>query len=244
MRTKPIIFNILWLFFLATAISLPLQVLFLYEHDFMSFYEWKSVFMKLTPLNWLVMITTIVNGILCFKASTYIKYTIPASIFFVAINNFFVGAWGVDFNLLLTWSATLFYGIISYSYVYAHGLEAIENPERQWWKIPQRTQKSYPVWIEWQGKRKLLAKTFDISKTGAFISTISQSSKLIPAEVKIGESVRLILGTSEGDLSLGATIVRKEEQARGNYPVGLGVHFNGVGLTESIRLRRALAASY
>ena len=86
MRTKPIIFNILWLFFLATAISLPLQVLFLYEHDFMSFYEWKSVFMKLTPLNWLVMITTVVNGILCFNASTYIKYTIPASIFLVAIN--------------------------------------------------------------------------------------------------------------------------------------------------------------
>lgn len=244
MRTKPIIFNILWLFFLATAISLPLQVIVLYEHDFMSLYEWKSVFMKLTPLNWLVMITTVVNGILCFNASTYIKYTIPASILLVAVNNFFVGAWGVDFNLLLTWCATLFYGVISYSYVYAHGLEAIENPEKQWWKIPQRVQKSYPVWIEWQGKRKLLAKTFDISKTGAFISTISQSSKVIPSEVKIGENVRLILGTSEGDLALGATIVRKEDKARGHYPVGLGVHFNGIGISEGIRLRRALATSY
>jgi len=242
MKEKPVIFNILWLFFITIAISLPLQVAVLYEHDFWSFSEWQSVFMKLTPLNWIVATATLVNAAFCFSANPLIRYTIPASIILVGINNFFVGSWGTDFSLLLTWIGTLAYAIMSYSYIYAHGLEAIENPQKQWWKIPKRLKRSYPVWIEWNGERKLLAKTVDISKTGAFISSLTQNPNLFPDELGIGEKVRVLIGTNQGELRIPATIVRKEKLARGLYPCGLGVSFDQMAMSQNFLLKRILAA--
>ena len=242
MKEKPIIFNFLWVFFAAIAISLPLQVAHLYEHDLASFTEWQSILMKLTPLNWLVAFATLCNAYLCFKASPHIRYTIPTSIILVGINNFFVGSWGTDFSLLLTWIATLAYAIMSYSYIYAHGLEAIENPHKQWWKIPKRMKRSYPVWIEWNGERKLLAKTFDISKTGAFISSLTQNPNLFPDDLAIGEKVRVLIGTNQGELKIPATIIRKERMARGLYPSGLGVSFDQMAISQNFLLRRVLAA--
>lgn len=240
MKTKPIIFNILGLFFSAIAFSLPLQVAALYEHQLTSFYEWQSILMKLTPLNWTVMAITLVNGLLCFKAMPLIKYTIPLSILLVAINNFFVGAWGVDFSFLTTWIATVTYAVLSYSYAYTQGLEAIDHPEKQWWKIPQRFQRTLPVWLEWNGQRKLLAKTFDISKTGTYISALAGNNKFIPQDLKLGENLKVLIGTREGDIELQATIVRKEDQALGHYPAGLGLRFNSVGIKETLQLKRLL----
>jgi hypothetical protein len=242
MKEKPIIFNFLWLFFTAIAISLPLQVAFLYEHDLTLLSEWQSVLMKLTPLNWIVALATLVNAALCFTANPYIRYSIPASIVLVGINNFFVGSWGTDFSLLLTWIGTLAYAVMSYSYIYAHGLEAIENPQKQWWKIPKRMKRSYPVWIEWNGQRKLLAKTFDISKTGAFVSSMTQSPSLFPDDLDIGEKVKVLIGTNQGELKIPATVIRREKIARGLYPSGLGLSFDQMALSQNFLLRRVLAA--
>jgi len=243
MKSKPIIFNILGLFFSAIAFSLPLQVAVLYEHEINSFYEWHSVLMKLTPLNWAVIAITLLNGLLCFKAKPVIKYTIPLSILLVAVNNFFVGSWGVDFSFLTTWIATVTYAVLSYSYAYTQGLEVIDHPEKQWWKIPQRFQKTYPIWLEWEGQKKLLAKTFDISKTGTFISALAGNNKFIPQDLQLGGSLKVLIGTKDGDIQLHATIVRKEDQSRGNYPAGLGLRFNGVGIKETLQLKRLLSVA-
>lgn len=240
MKHKPIIFNILFLFFTAISFSLPLQVAALYEHKLTSLYEWQSILMKLTPLNWAVMTMTLANGIFCYKALPVIKYTIPASILIVAINNFFVGSWGVDFSFLTTWIATVTYAVLSYSYAYTQGLEAIDHPEKQWWKIPTRFRQTYPVWMEWQGQKKLLAKTFDISKTGAFVSGIADHSKFLPQDINLGEGLKLLIGTKEGEIALQATVVRKESSPIGNYPAGLGLRFTGVGIKESLKLRKLL----
>ena len=240
MKNKPIIFNILFLFFTAISFSLPLQVAALYEHKLSSWYEWQAIFMKLTPLNWAVMALTFLNGLFCYKAMPAIKYTIPASILLVAINNFFVGSWGVDFSFLTTWIATVTYAVLSYSYAYTQGLEAIDHPEKQWWKIPTRFRQTYPVWMEWQGQKRLLAKTFDISKSGAFISGIADHSKFLPHDINLGEGIRLLIGTKEGEIALQATVVRKENQSHGIYPAGLGVRFTGVGLKETIKLKKLL----
>lgn len=241
MKTKPIIFNILFLFFTAIAFSLPLQVAALYEHSLNSLYEWQSILMKLTPLNWTVMAITLVNGLFCYKAHPIIKYTIPASILIVAINNFFVGSWGVDFSFLTTWIATVTYAVLSYSYAYTQGLEAIDHPEKQWWKIPRRFQKTYPVWMEWNGQKKLLAKTFDISKSGAFISGIAGNSNLLPKDLALGENLKVLIGTDEGELEINALLVRKEERPIGHYPAGFGIRFTAMGLKESFKLKKLLS---
>ena len=244
MKTKPIIFNFLFVFFTFIAVSLPLQVAFLYEHSLTSFSEWASIAMKLSPLNWMVLTLCLINGYLCYQTNPFIKYTIPASILLVGVNNFVVGAWGVDYHFVLTWVATLVYTLFSYSFVYAHGLEAIEHPEKQWWKIPTRYQRSFPVWVEWQGKRKLLAKTFDISKSGAYIAALANSKNLLPSDLKIGEHIKVLIGTDSGELELQATLVRKEKESLGHYPAGLAVHFNNLSFAQSQKLRRLLHVAH
>jgi len=102
--------------------------------------------------------------------------------------------------------------------------------------------RSYPVWIEWNGERKLLAKTFDISKTGAFISSLTQNPNLFPDDLAIGEKVRVLIGTNQGELKIPATIIRKERMARGLYPSGLGVSFDQMAISQNFLLRRVLAA--
>ncbi len=241
MKTKPLIFNILFFFFTAVAFSLPLQVAALYEHSLSTWSEWQAIFMKLTPLNWTVMIITLLNGIFCYQALSIIKYTIPLSILVVAVNNFFVGSWGVDFSFLTTWIATVTYAVLSYSYAYTQGLQAVDQPEKQWWKIPQRHRRTYPVWMEWHGQKKLLVKTFDISKSGAFISGIAGNANLLPQDLKLGESLKILIGTDEGELMMDAMVVRKENQPVGQYPAGLGIRFTAMGLKENLKLKKLLS---
>lgn len=240
MRTKPIIFNFLFFFFTMVAISLPLQVAFLYEHQVFNLSEWSSIFLKLTPMNWMVLTLCLLNGWLCYQVHPFIKYTIPASILFVGVNNFIVGSYGVDYNFVATWIGTLLYALFSYSFVYAHGLEVVEHPERQWWKIPRRVRKTFPVWLEYKGEKKLLAKTFDISETGAYVSALANNKNLIPKDLEIGEALTILIGTTEGEIELEATLVRKENEAIGKYPVGLGLHFENLSLWKSLKVRRLL----
>ncbi len=240
MKTKPIVFNFLFAFFTLVAISLPLQVAFLYEHEVFRFSEWSSILLKLTPMNWMVFTLCLLNGWLCFRVHPYIKYTIPASILFVGINNFIVGSYGVDYQFVATWIGTLLYTLFSYSFVYAHGLEAIEHPEKQWWKIPKRVRKSFPVWLEYKGEKKLLAKTFDISESGAYVSTLANNKNLIPKDLGVGESLTILIGTNDGEIELDATLVRKEEEALGKYPAGLGLHFDNLSFWKSLQVKKLL----
>lgn len=245
MRTKPILFNFLFVFFLAVSLSFPFQIGLLYEHDMTSWYDWQSIFLKITPLNWLVIAATMVNAYLCFQANPLIKVALPVSIFIVAINNFLVGAWGTDYSLASTWTATLLYTGSGYSLVYGFGLEALEHPEKHWWKIPKRFKKSYPLWIEYGEGKRYLAKTFDLSKTGAFISTLGNDENLpqeIRESLKIGDPLRIIMATKEGELRMNATLVRKEKRALGHYPAGLGINFSAMSIRNSLMLSKLMQA--
>ncbi|MCR9205661.1 MAG: hypothetical protein NXH75_13845 [Halobacteriovoraceae bacterium] len=237
MRNKPILFHFLFFFFLGICLSLPFQIAYLYEHDLTRWYDWQSLFMKITPLNWMVMFATGLNAYLSFKAHSAIKWTVPISIFIVATNNFFVGSWGTDFSIQATWLATIGYAMLGYVMVYGFGLDALNHPENHWWKIPPRHQKSMPVWIEWQGNKKLL-KTFDLSKTGAFLSALSKEQ--FPKDISIGDSLNIVIGTSHGDLRMSATLVRKEQESRGNYPAGLGINFQSLSLKDNLLLHKII----
>lgn len=238
MKDKPILFHFLFIFFIGVCLSLPMQIAYLYDHDLTKLMDWQSLFMKITPLNWLVMAITAFNAYLSYKAHQAIKVTVPMSIFIVAVNNFFVGSWGTDFSLFATWGATIGYALLGYVMVYGYGLDAIDHPEKHWWKIPTRYQKAMPVWIEWNGNKKLLAKTFDLSKTGAFLSVLGQEQ--FPKELTIGDSLNIIIGTKHGDLRMAATLVRKENRPRGHYPAGLGINFRNLNIKENFLLNKIM----
>jgi hypothetical protein len=240
MRTKPIIFNILALFFLGIAISFPLQIAYLYENDLFHWEDWKSIMIKMTPLNYAVVFISLTNSILNFKVSPLIKYTLPIGIFITAINNYFVGVWGHDFNLLQTSLATLGLTIVSYSFVFTSSYSLLKNPRSQWWKIPIRYKQSLPVWIESNNKTRVLTSTFDISKTGTFLSDMNQYTKNLMEELNIGEHINLYISTQKGDLKIQGIVVRKEFRTKGNYPTGMGVQFSTLGILERFKLRGLL----
>lgn len=240
MKSKPMIFNILGLFFLGVALSLPLQVGFLYENDLTTMKDWHSIIIKLTPLNYLIMGLCLVNSYFAFTVKPFLKYTVLISVILVSLNNYIVGSWGMDFAPLTTWFATLFFAAISYSFSFFHGSEAIDHPDQQWWKVAPRYNKTFPVWIEWNGKKKVLTTTHDISKTGAFVSTINDHTQALVHDLPIGEKVRLSIGTNNGELRLEGVVVRKEAKNRGQYPQGLGIKFNPMNPLHNLRLRGIL----
>ena len=225
MRDKPIIFKLLPWYFLAVAVAFPIQIMFLYGHGFS---ETDMIWNKLTPFNQTVMILCFLNGLLTFQVSQLIKFTIPATTGIVGVNNYIVGLWEVDYSRNLTLLATMAFGIISYSYIFAGGLKAIENPTKHWWKIPTRIKNKFPVTLEIKGlKEQFIGKTFDISRTGTFISGLKEEEfKLLPDIFKHSDEVTIHIGIGKKrKISLKGEIVRKEKGPKGNYPPGLGIKF-------------------
>ena len=64
MKEKPILFSLLALFFIGVAISIPLQIAFLYEHNLTSQQDWSAILIKITPLNWFVILICTINAFL------------------------------------------------------------------------------------------------------------------------------------------------------------------------------------
>ncbi len=241
MKKKPIAFNLIALFFVGVTLSIPLQIAYLYEHDLSSLPHWRSIFIKITPLNFAVMSISIINAYLAFKASPKLKYFLPIGVAITAVNNFFVSIWGTDYNHVQASAATLGYILLSYSYILTDAYEVLKNPKLQWWKIPIRYKQNVPVWIESKGQKKVLTSTFDISESGTFLSTLNKGTTNLMNELHIGEHINLYISTQKGDLKIQGTIVRKEFQARGNYPEGMGIQFSNLGLINSFQLKGLLS---
>ncbi len=240
MKEKPILFPLLAIFFLGVSVSIPLQIAFLYEHDLLSWKDWSSIMMKITPLNYAVMIICAINAALAYRVSNALKYFIPLGVVITAMNNFVVSLWGTDYTHFQASAATLGYISVSYSYIFSRAYDALKNPKIQWWKIPTRYKQNFPVWIESRGKKKVLTTTYDISESGTFLSAMNQYTNGLMDELHIGEHINLYISTNRGDLKVQGTVVRKEFQSRGNYPQGMGIKFSSLGLFDNLHLKGLL----
>jgi len=239
-KEKPILFPLLALFFIGVAVSIPVQIALLYEHDLSSLQDWSAILIKITPLNWFVMLVCAINAFLAFRVSQALKYFIPLGVVATAMNNFVVALWGTDYSHLQASSATLGYIFVSYSYIFSSSYEALKNPKIQWWKIPPRYKQNLPVWIESRGKRKVLTTTFDISQSGTFLAAMNQYTNNLMNDLHVGEHINLYISTEKGDLKLRGTVVRKEYQSHGSYPQGMGVKFSPLGILDTLHLRGLL----
>lgn len=241
MEEKPNLFLYITIFFLGVAISIPLQIAFLYEHNLFSMQDWYSIFIKITPLNYAVMLICTLNAYFAFSVSSYLKFTLPIGVAITACNNFFVALWGTDYNYIQASTATVGFIFFSYIYTFSSAYRVLKNPSLQWWKIPTRYKQNLPVWIESSGQRKVLTTTYDISKTGTFLSTMNQYTTSLMNDLHIGEHINLYIGTDKGDLKFQGKVVRKEFQSKGDYPEGLGIQFSNLNMLHSFHLKGLLS---
>lgn len=229
MKKRPFLFNFYSLFFLSVAISFPMQIMSLYGHE-MS--ETSMIISKMTYFNWAVVGVCILNAALSHYGHWILKFSLPLSFFVVALNNFFVSKLSNDYSPLITTVATLGFGFVSSYLFFTKAKNILDNQERRWWLAPERFKRALPVWIQGPLGSPLMSSTFDISKSGAFLSApaLATVREELMNPINEGDEISLTLGLSgQKEFSCQAEVVRLCEP-NGNYPGGIGIKFKDMSV--------------
>jgi hypothetical protein len=243
MRNKPFIFNLFCLTFLLIAISFPMQIMMIYGHDPL---EIQAIMSKLTIINHICIGFLFFNSWLTWKCAPLLKWTLPMMIGLVAFNNWVVSRYGADFDFTSTTLATALFTVFTSSILFTKGMDVLDSPDKRWWLIPKRYQKKLPIYLKTAKESFVLAKTFDISSTGVFVS-LDQAKDHFHRRNQIdffpGELVKLQIPTNDqSDFTCQARIVRKTHGG-GIYPGGLGIQFENMNLMNRLRLYRIMRTS-
>jgi len=234
MLVRPKILEFFSIFLIAVAVSFPIQIMMIYGHGPM---ELPQVFAKLTVLNWIVMFAALTNAALVYRAAPALKYTVPLMIVFVAINNWIIGKWHVDYSQTQAMTASGFF-ILAHGPLFKKSIFGLINhPEKRWWLRPMRKKTQVSAYVSPFNGLAFKAKTFDLSETGAFIPMSSDS---LPAHVDDRVNLCLTLGLAQ--IRCSARIVRSTS-AKGNYPAGIALNFDKLPWTEKRELRRYIEST-
>jgi len=233
MRTQPKAFLVLSALLLVIAFSYPAQIMVIYDHSPL---EARSIFEKLAPLNWLVMLGCILVSALAYHASSWTLAMFPLLAILVAWNNWIVAQVGTDFSAVQTSIATLGFASIGGLLFNAEAWEIAVHQDRRWWLRPDRKKIDASVYVIPPQGASFRAHTFDLSTGGAFIC----ESDEIPPSIKDGDQIvlRLTMGALTV-LRCDARVIRRVEP-RGEYPAGFGVEFLGLKRGDSRELKRYL----
>jgi len=235
MKTKPLIFNIYALLFLAIAISIPVQVSMIYGHGTA---ELGPIYNKMTIFNILVIAVSLYNFYYCFTASDNVKWSFPLAIGVICFNNSIVLVYGNDFESYTVILATILFMVMSAYFLLTHDTDVINHPENHWWRVPRRFSLKERVTLHQSGRHIDLGETFDISTSGAFIPyTMDDKYNLFSGN----EVIDFSFG-DEAPIHCRAKIVRKT-CAKGIYPDGIGIQFVDMGPSDKLRLQQKLFSS-
>jgi hypothetical protein len=226
MKTRPKIVDLIALFLVGVAISMPLQIMFLYGH---SPFEVRAIAAKLTPLNWAIMFLAPLAAWLVHRCSPLVLAVVPILAAVVVHNNWFVAELSTDYPPLVAALGTGVFLIVMGVLVTREIRELIMNPERRWWFTPKRLRAEVPMLIGRTG-RQFYALSFDISESGAFIPLGRELAKYLPADLplKVGTRCPIFFTLRKlCSIQCEAEVVRATP-ARGNYPAGIGLKFHGL----------------
>ena len=135
MKQRPISLTIFSLLLFGIALSVPLQIIWLYGH---TLNEWSLILSKLTWLNIVIIGLSLSNAYLAWIGDPWLKFSVPVLLGLVTLNNFIVGNYGVDYSAAQTTLATLgFFGVHA-SLLFTQAHMVIGHPELRWWLIPER----------------------------------------------------------------------------------------------------------
>lgn len=240
MKKRPVSLTVFSILLFGIAISMPLQIILLYGHTFT---EWSLVLAKLTWLNILIMGLSVMNGYLALLGDPWLKISVPCLLGLVTFNNFIVGNYGVDYNAVQTTFATLgFFGVHA-TLLFTQAHMVISHPELRWWLIPERKKLTLPVTVK-NRHGVTLVKSFDISKTGLYLTPLSELEsplwKFVP-----GSSVELTLSSGlMGDFNVKAVVVRNSTGQKGHYPKGIGLTFESLSWMDRLRMNKMMSNQF
>ncbi len=220
------------LFLMGIAISFPFQIMYLFDH---SIQEWPAIYYKLTNLNLAVMAIAILNSILLLSMSPLLKYTVPVMISTVLWNNYVVGMSEINYSFEQGVLGSVLLSTVCGFLLFEPYRVVLQEPNKRWWLIPQRKKISIPIHIRQERGLLYLGNTFDLSKSGAFISIppiSNQDDKTLESfEVGMLFDLKISLNPVR-KIHLKAEVIRKAS-ANGQYPMGIGVRFLRMNRTDS-----------
>lgn len=232
MQSRPKILPVVMVLLFAVALSMPLQVMWLYGHPWS---EMDAVLHKLTWMNWLVIAGAMLTGVLVFSASGWARFAVPALIVLVGVNNMFVGYFATDYSFLTATLGTLGFMALTLPLYRPQVRELFMHPEKRWWLVKHRRRQNVPIFVGGSRQVKLRGETFDISESGAFVPL-----EAVGLGVDEQVSVCLTLGTLQ-QIRCDARVVRRTPKAKGTYPAGVGLHFINLDWWQRRELKRYLA---
>jgi hypothetical protein len=231
-KKRPLLFTILSLIYAGIALSIPMQISYIYGH---SLSEWQAIVHKVSLFNWVVITISLANAYLSFQAHPWLKVGIPLAVVAVAINNTLVATLGVDFSFASTTISTLLFMLFSGSIYSFRVSRVLSHPSLRWWKIPVRHRQTRAVLVESSDGERLETslETFDISTSGLF-ATSSIKSDL--DQLEPGAKIKITIPGSHGNiLECHSRVVRKSD-ASGEYPAGIGLEFHNISWWQSLKL--------
>lgn len=236
MPKLPNYFKILAFIYLSIVISLPFQIIFLYDHEIT---EIQQILNKINILNMFMAVGIVLNLPLILKASKFLKWTVPLSIILVTWNNYVVGEFAMDFSASLTSSGSLLFASTNLGLLYSPYRQLLMNPSQRWWLRAARKEIQINVTIKPVRGNEIELKTFDLSKSGAFIPI--QNWSQFKSQLEEGGIVQLKLHTNNSisKIVCPARIVRTS-QAKGNYPSGVGLNFINIARDQQRIIERLL----
>ena len=214
--------------FLIIVLSIPFQIAILYNHGLD---ELMLIYNKITALNLLVMLALILNVVLLYRASPYLKVSLPATLVIVGWNNYVVGSYGSDFSLMTTTLATMSFAAACVPLLAQKETRLLlKHPEKRWWLTPKRYKRKLRTQIQPYVGQNIEVSTLDISETGLFVpyqcfQGQSKSGNEEFGDFKIGEMASLQIRLSEFRyIKCDAEVVRLNAHSD-SYPAGMGMKF-------------------
>lgn len=223
MKHRPYFFHIMAAFFGLVAVSMPLQMVFLYHHY--SLFDLELVFQKLTPMNYLVMMACVFNAYLAYRVDRILLFSLPATIVLVAYNNYIVGQYGFDYQLKTTLVASILFSTVCLGFLHPQYLRILLNPQLRWWLPKIRVRHQIPVFLQTPTSDNITRlKSFDFSESGMFLTGGENNiDRFAPGDFVDVEFKFNDLKT----IKCRAEIVRKNQNS-GAYPIGLGLRFTNM----------------
>lgn len=218
----------------AIAFGIPLQIMWIYDHHLVN--DFSMIWHKIGVLNMLVILSSLVNAALFWRASQYILYTMPMSFLLMALNNYFVSSLGEDFTISQTAFATLLFIFPHFLLLHHKSSQVFWSQDLRWWLCPKRYPFGLPIMLQTSKGERIETHTFDISETGAFI-------KVNLEELIKGEEITLEIPGASGPYVFKAEIVRKAAP-KGHYPAGIGVRFSKLDLSHYLYLKKMFSKDY
>lgn len=230
MKEKPKKAVYLAALFFVIAAAMPVQIMMLFGH---SVFDVSPILHKLTPMNWVVILLALVNGIAVFHLDRWTLVTGPLFALAVIWNNILVESVGGHFITGVPTMASLALLGLFYHVFDQKVLTLLYKPSLRWWRAAERHKVGLTVSVRPVSGGDLESRSVDLSTSGVFVGF--HHSKWDLEGERLGQfiqsgarcSLRLKLNQTQSIHCTGE-IVRVSSRPQGDYPSGFAIRFTHI----------------